>query len=114
MSSIIDTKFPADEENNNRLYDMAVTDDKKIWTGGANTELKLLDLQGNLIRTVTVSCFGVYICVYNKQLVFVDQDDQAVKKISEDGTVLTMFTTRDWIPFGITDSESGDLLVCLL
>ena len=29
VSSVIDTGFPASEKYNNRLYDMAVTDDQK-------------------------------------------------------------------------------------
>ncbi|XP_022320064.2 uncharacterized protein LOC111122565 [Crassostrea virginica] len=112
VSSVIDTGFPADKKNNNRLYDMAVTDDQEVWMGGASKELKLFDLQGHLHRTVTITCRGIYICMYNKQVVYSDYNDKAVK-ISDDDTVVTMFTTGDWIPCGITGSASGDLLVCL-
>nr|XP_022323134.1 uncharacterized protein LOC111124508 isoform X2 [Crassostrea virginica] len=113
VSSVIDTGFPAYEENNNRLFDMAVTDDQKVWMGGASTKLKLFDLQGHLHRTVTITCLGMYICMYNKQVVYIDQSNKAVKKISDDDTVVTMFTTGDWNSYGITGSASGDLLVCL-
>ena len=34
-------------------------------------------------------------------------------KISDDDTVVTMFTTGDWEPCGVTGSATGDLLVCL-
>ena len=34
VSYVIDTGFPADKKTDNRLYDMAVTDDKKVWMGG--------------------------------------------------------------------------------
>ncbi|XP_078327276.1 uncharacterized protein LOC111124510 [Crassostrea virginica] len=110
VSSVIDTGFPADK-NNNRLYDMAVTDDQKVWMGGASRELKLFDLQGHLHHTVTITIHGMFICMYNKQVVY--SGTKAVKKISDDDTVVTMFTTGDWKPFGITGSASGDLLVCL-
>nr|XP_022326821.1 uncharacterized protein LOC111126453 [Crassostrea virginica] len=113
VSSVIDTGFPSGK-NNNRLYDMAVTDDQKVWMGGASRELKLFDLQGHLHRTVTITCHGVYICLYNKLVVYTDRSDKAVKKISDDDTVVTMFTTGDWNPYGITGSASGDLLVCFL
>ncbi|XP_022321337.2 uncharacterized protein LOC111123347 [Crassostrea virginica] len=115
VSSVIDTGFPAYEENNNRLYDMAVTDDQKVWMGGESCELKLFDLQGHLHRTITITTQGLYICMYNKQVVYSHRDvlNKAVKKISDD-IVVTMFTTGDWSPYGITDSASGDLLVCLL
>ena len=32
--SVIDSELPVYKENNNRLYDMAVDDDKKVWIGG--------------------------------------------------------------------------------
>ncbi|XP_078322982.1 uncharacterized protein LOC144622232 [Crassostrea virginica] len=92
---------------------MAVTDDQKVWMGGHSRELKLFDFQGHLHRTVTITCLGMYICMYNKQIVYTDLSDNAVKKISDDNTVVTMFTTGDWKPYGITGSASGDLLVCL-
>ena len=114
VSHVIDTDFPANNDNNNRLYDMAITDDKKVWIGGESNELKLFDLQGNLHRTVTITYpRGMYICMYKKQVVFSDPSNNTVKKVSDEGTVVTMFKTGDWIPSGITDSTSGDLLVCL-
>nr|XP_022320064.1 E3 ubiquitin-protein ligase TRIM71-like [Crassostrea virginica] len=113
VSSVIDTGFPADKKYNKRLYDMAVTDDQKVWMGGQGTELKLFDLQGHLHHTVTITSRGLYICMYNKQVLYTDRIDNTVKKISDDDTVVTLFTTGDWSPRGITGSASGDLLVCL-
>ena len=114
VSSVIDTGFPADDKYNNRLYDMAVTDDQKVWMGGNSYKLKLFDFQGHLERTITITCAGTYICMYKKQVVYSDWSDNIVKKISDDDeTVVTMFTTGDWEPNGITGSASGDLLVCL-
>ena len=39
--------------------------------------------------------------------------NKAVKKIFGDDIVVTMFTTGNWRPYGITFSPTGDLLVCL-
>ena len=50
----------------------------------------------------------------NKQELYSDQINKTVKKISDDDTVVTMFTTGDWFPYGITGSVSGDLFACLL
>ncbi|XP_052697512.1 uncharacterized protein LOC128175725 [Crassostrea angulata] len=111
VTSVIDSGFPANEENKNRLYDMAVTDDNKVWMGGASYELKLFDLQGHLHHTVSITNKGMYICMYNKQVVYTIND--GVRMISDTDTVVTMFTTGDWKPFGVTSSASGDLLVCL-
>nr|XP_022326512.1 uncharacterized protein LOC111126286 [Crassostrea virginica] len=113
VSSIIDTGFPAEKETNNRLFNMAVTDDQKVWMGGASRDLKLFDLQGHLQRTVTITYNGYYFCMFNKQVVFSDRHENTVKKISDDDTVVKMFSTGDWQPYGITGSASGDLLVCL-
>ena len=53
VSFVIDTGFPAEHTYGSRLYDMTVTDDMKVWMGGASTELKLFDLQKDLQRFVT-------------------------------------------------------------
>ncbi|XP_022328640.2 uncharacterized protein LOC111127653 [Crassostrea virginica] len=113
VSFVIDSGFPSDEKYNARLYDMAVTDDKKVWVGGHSRDLKLFDLQGHLHRTVTITCTGIYICLHNKQVVFSDNLKKAVKRVSNDDTVSTVFETKAWNPFGITSTASGDLLVCL-
>nr|XP_022328054.1 uncharacterized protein LOC111127252 isoform X1 [Crassostrea virginica]XP_022328055.1 uncharacterized protein LOC111127252 isoform X1 [Crassostrea virginica] len=113
MSSVIDTGLPAEKNQNMRLLDMAVTDDQKVWMGGDSRELKLFDLQGHLHRTVTTTNNGMYICMYNKKVMYIDQNDNSVNIFDDDDIVVTMFTTGDWEPHGITGSASGDLLVCL-
>uniref|UniRef100_K1QIG1 Uncharacterized protein n=1 Tax=Magallana gigas TaxID=29159 RepID=K1QIG1_MAGGI len=111
VTTVIDTGFPANEKNKNCLYDMAVTDDNKVWMGGNSSELKLFDLQGHLHHTVSITCPGVYLCMYNKQVVYTGIND--VKLISDNNTVVTMLTTGDWDPYGVTSTASCDLLVCL-
>ena len=73
----------------------------------------MFDLKGNLHRRVNITWYGEHICMYNKQLLYSDWYHKSVKKISDDDTELTMFTTGDWAPYGITESAFGDLLVCL-
>ena len=116
VSSVIDTKFPASKYFNERLYCMAVTDDKNdfVWMGGESRELKSFDPQGHLLRTATITYSGMYICMHNKHVVFNALPNKTFKKITDDNTVVTMFTTGDWTPFGITGPASDDLLVCLL
>ncbi|XP_052689816.1 uncharacterized protein LOC128167888 [Crassostrea angulata] len=130
VASVVDTEFPAadsddddnDEGNNDedddddekgRLYDMAVTDDNRVWMGGEGRELKLFDLQGNLHHTVGITDTVMYLSMYNKHVVYTDHNDGAVKIVSDADTVETMFTTGDWEPYGVTSTASGDLLVCL-
>nr|XP_034326282.1 uncharacterized protein LOC117689400 isoform X2 [Crassostrea gigas] len=55
----------------------------------------------------------MYICMYNKQVVYSEPLNKAVKIISDTDTAVTMFTTGDWEPRGVTSAASGDLLVCL-
>nr|XP_034304614.1 uncharacterized protein LOC105321083 [Crassostrea gigas] len=113
--SSIDPGFPSDEKYKSRLYAMAVTDSNRVWMGGHSKELKLFDLQGDLHHTVTITNEGNYLCIYmyNKQVVYTDTHDYAVKRVDDDDTVVTMFKTGDWNPYGITSTASGDLLVCL-
>ncbi|XP_034326281.2 E3 ubiquitin-protein ligase TRIM8 [Magallana gigas] len=113
VTSVIDTGFPASKKYNTRLYDMAVTDDNKVWMGGTSYELKLFDLQGHLHHTVSITTHGMYLCMYNKQVVYSDTSQKTVRMISDTDTVVTMFTTGDWVPYGVTSAASGDLLVCL-
>ncbi|XP_078341346.1 uncharacterized protein LOC144627657 [Crassostrea virginica] len=112
--SVTDTGFPCRTENNNRLYDMAVTDNKKVWMGGYCKKLKLFDLKGNLERTIATTWFSLYICMLNKHVLYTDKTQKTVTMISDSDTLVTMFTTGDWVPYGLTGSASGDLLVCLL
>nr|XP_034325999.1 uncharacterized protein LOC117689318 isoform X2 [Crassostrea gigas] len=113
LTSVIDTGFPANLENKNRLYGMAVTDDNKVWMGGESRDLKLFDFNGYIHHTVSITTEGMYLCMYNKQVVYVETLNRAVKIISGNDTVVTMFTTGDWQPRGVTSAASGDLLVCL-
>nr|XP_022319978.1 uncharacterized protein LOC111122498 [Crassostrea virginica] len=91
----LETKFPVNEKYKCRLYDTALTADKEVWMGGSNGELKLFDLEGNLHghRTVPVKSEGLYMCLHNKDVLFTDVADKAVKTF--------------------TNSASDDLLLCL-
>lgn len=113
LTSVIDSGFPFNTENENRLYDLAITDDNKVWMGGHCQELKLFDLQGNLLRTVHITSLGLFLCVHKNHAVYTDYADRAVKMISDSDNVVTMFTTKGWRPQGIASTETGDLLVCL-
>ena len=42
-----------------------------------------------------------------------DTSGKEIKQISQDNVVVTLFQTGNWKPFGITDTASGHLLVCL-
>ncbi|XP_056015628.1 uncharacterized protein LOC125675254 [Ostrea edulis] len=109
----IDTGFPVGK-NSNRLYNIAVMDDNKVWMGGASAELKLFDFHGNLHDTVTITTHGMYLTVYNKHVVYTAWgSNNTVYRVAADKTIQTMFTTGEWRPRGITSTASDDLLVCL-
>ena len=82
VSSVIDTKFPASKYFNERLYRMAVTDDKNLWMGGESRELKSFEPQGHLLRTATIIYSGMNICMHNKHVVFNDLPNKTLKKRS--------------------------------
>jgi hypothetical protein len=110
----IDAGFPADEEYNDRLYDIVAMGDKRVWMGGASTELKLFDFQGVPHDTVPISKKGVYLTIHNKQVVYTESRTNSINRVADDKTIQRIFTTGEWTPFGITSTASDDLLVCLL
>ena len=60
VSSTIDSSFPCDEKCKGSLNGISVSGDK-IWMAGYSNELKLFDLHGNLLRTVNLTCHGLYV-----------------------------------------------------
>lgn len=46
-----------------------ITDDNKVWMGEYSTELKLFDPLGHLHHTVSTFCIGMYLRMYNQQVV---------------------------------------------
>ena len=113
VSFYIDSGFPPNQKNF-RLYSITLTKDRKMWMGGESRKLKLFDNHGNPHRSVSIPCTGYNICMFDKDVVFTDQLNKAIKRISnETNDTATMFTTGDWKPYDITSSASGDILVCL-
>lgn len=55
----------------------------------------------------------MYIYMHNKQVVFSDKPNKAVKIISLNDSVETLFRTGDWFPRGVTSTSANDILVCL-
>jgi hypothetical protein len=108
----IDTGFPAGQYNNS-LYDIVAMDNNRVWMGGASKELKLFDFHGVLHGTVPITTYGMYLTVHNKHVVYTAKGSNTVCRGSDDKTIQTMFTTGEWIPYGITSTASDDLLVCL-
>lgn len=51
--------------------------------------------------------------MHNKQVVYSDKPNKAVKMISVTGDVITLFKTGDWYPRGVTSTSANDILVCL-
>lgn len=113
--SVIKTDFSADEFNKyeNRFQAITFTDKEKLWVGGSARKLKLFDMQGNLNNTVDITCTGDFLCMYNKQAVFSDWVNKEVKMISDTNNMVTMFSTGNMEPRGITSTASGDFLVCI-
>lgn len=66
----LETQFFVNEKYKCRLYYMTVIDDKEVFIGGSNGELKIIDLVGNLHghRTVPIKGEGlvcVSVCITN-------------------------------------------------
>lgn len=75
---------------------MVVINDNKVWMGGNDRKLKLFDMQGNIYKFVSILWKGMYICVYNKQVVYSDKLNKVVKMIFVIGDVIMLFKIGDW------------------
>lgn len=66
--------------------------------GGCCSDLKLFDLRGHLHHTVNITCLGVFLCMFNKHVVY--SGIKAVRMIYSTAAVVTMFsvktTSRKW------------------
>jgi hypothetical protein len=89
----IDSGFPADEEYNNRLYDIVAMGDNRVWMGVASKELKLFGFQGVLHETVPITAHGLYLAVHNKNVVYTAKGSNTVCRVADDKTIQTMFTS---------------------
>nr|XP_022309156.1 E3 ubiquitin-protein ligase TRIM71-like [Crassostrea virginica] len=97
------------------LNNVSCLSDEEIWTSGDNKIIKLYNLKGELLKSVTTKSGNrpADIAVTRSGgLVYADRWDSSINLVS--GTqIQTLITLRGWIPLSLCSTSSGDLLVIM-
>ncbi|XP_078321303.1 uncharacterized protein LOC111111601 [Crassostrea virginica] len=97
------------------LYNVSCLSDEEIWTSGDNKIMKLYNLKGELLKSVTTKSGYMprdIAVTRSGGLVYADYGDSSINLVS--GTqIQTLITLRGWGPRGLCSTASGDLLVIM-
>lgn len=97
------------------LYGVCCLEDEQIWARGDENNIKLYNLQGDVLKTVhTASKNEPYdiAVTHSFNLVYTDDDDRSIN-ILKNAQVKQIIKLRDWRPCGVCRTSSDDLLVTL-
>ncbi|XP_078342023.1 uncharacterized protein LOC144617636 [Crassostrea virginica] len=97
------------------LESVSCLSDSELWTCGIDKILRLYNLQGELLRSVTTKsrnrAWDIAV-TRSRDLVYTDYWDRSINLVS--GTqIQTLITLRGWIPWYLCSTSSGDLLVSM-
>ncbi|XP_078321299.1 uncharacterized protein LOC144621589 [Crassostrea virginica] len=107
-----------------RLYSVSCLSDEEIWTSDNNKIMKLYNLKGELLKSVTTksgnSPWDIAV-TRSGGLVYADYEDSSINLVSGTQTLFrrlvsgtqTLITLRGWRPLCLCSTVSGDLLVTM-
>ncbi|XP_078321302.1 uncharacterized protein LOC144621591 [Crassostrea virginica] len=107
-----------------RLYSVSCLSDEEIWTSGNNKIMKLYNLKGELLKSVTTksgnSPWDIAV-TRSGGLVYADYEDSSINLVSGTQTLFrrlvsgtqTLITLRGWRPLCLCSTACGDLLVTM-
>ncbi|XP_078310799.1 uncharacterized protein LOC111137320 [Crassostrea virginica] len=99
----------------NYLCGVSCLSDEEIWTRGADKNLKLYNLKGELVKSVQTKSGNKpedIAVTRSGGLVYTDYSDSSINLVS--GTqIQTLITLQGWKPFGVCSTLSGDLLISM-
>ena len=114
----------------NRLFNVSCLTDEKIWISGDTNTMNLLNLQGEILKSVqTISKHSPedIAVTQNGGLVYADSVDSSVSQVNGTQTqtrvkplgrkskpkIQTLITLKHWVPRGLCNTSSGDLLIIM-
>ena len=114
----------------NRLFNVSCLTDEKIWISGDTDTMYLLNLQGEILKSVqTISKHSPedIAVTQNGGLVYADSMDSSVSQVNGTQTqtrvkplgrkskpkIQTLITLKHWVPRGLCNTSSGDLLIIM-
>ncbi|XP_065938124.1 uncharacterized protein [Magallana gigas] len=86
----------------------------RLWVSATFGNLVQTDLQGNQLQKIRTSgVIGSYHTVtQDGDLIYTDQDNKVINRITQDNTITEFIKTEDWEPLSIHSSHiNGDILV---
>ncbi|XP_062605492.1 uncharacterized protein LOC134267287 [Saccostrea cucullata] len=99
------------------LFHVTCLSDEEIWTSGNTEFLKLYNLQGKLLKSIeteeSYSYPGDIALTRSGDLVYTYPVTKTVNIVKND-QIQEVIRLRDWIPFYICSTSSGDLLVTMV
>nr|XP_011426303.2 uncharacterized protein LOC105327497 [Crassostrea gigas] len=97
------------------LYGVACLNDSEVWTCGWNNQMKLYNLQGELLKSIQTQSGARprHIAVTRSgELVYTDHKNGTVN-IVKNTQIETVIELQEWKPLGVCFTSSGDLLVVM-
>ena len=91
---------------------MSCLSDEEIWTRGADKNLKLYNLKGELVQTKSGNMPEDIAVTRSGGLVYTDYSDSSINLVI--GTqIQTLITLQGWKPLSVCSTLSGDLLISM-
>ena len=98
-----------------RLHSVSSLSDEEIWTSGNHRTMKLLDLQGQLVKSVRTKSGNNVMDIAvtrNRHLLYTDYEDKSINLVIDE-QIQQLIKLQGWRPYGICCSSFDDLLVIM-
>ncbi|XP_065938560.1 tripartite motif-containing protein 3 [Magallana gigas] len=88
----------------------------RLWVSDVYGNLIQTDLQGNQLQKIQTSGYdGCHTVTQDGDLIYTDQDNKVIYRITPDNTITEFIKTGDWEPLSIHSSHiNGDILVGMM
>lgn len=100
---------------NNKLLCVSCLTDSEMWTCFQDKNIKLYNLQGNLLKSVQTksgnSPYDIAVTI-RRDLLYSDNGNCSVTLVSDKNTTL-LIKLSEWQPLGVCCTSSGDILVAM-
>ncbi|XP_052691354.1 E3 ubiquitin-protein ligase TRIM37-like [Crassostrea angulata] len=96
------------------VYHISLGKSGRLWVSDGSGNLVQTDLQGNQLQKIQTSggSQGYHTVTQDGDLIYTDQYNKVINRITPDNTIAECIKIRDWVPVSIHSSHiNGDILV---
>ncbi|XP_062569349.1 tripartite motif-containing protein 55-like [Saccostrea cucullata] len=101
--------------NYKELRSVACLSEEEIWTSGVDSDMKCLNIQGSLIKTIGTKTgewpYDIAVTI-DGALVYSDWERKTINKV-KNGQTVEMIRLQGWRPLQLCVTSSGDLLITM-